>query len=391
MSSENCSILVQDHRNQGFKLYSHASHGPKYHSSQIHIETYQLVRNQFLLISLMCNQHHQWNELVCLKQNQVCIHCPSFLDEHFSSTKRGRKKRRGRVEGGGLQWRRTRRENDVWQSRNLPLHWDMIGFSLVQERQQNKIKMRVIENGALKTKMRQEEGDLLAGMWCWLLCCCVFLFLFRKATLGFDAVVVIRGLAAATGFGLWALLDVRLRHTPPGGEVEGYTPSPRENPVPLQSVPLQLFRHLACDHLNLNTKIQFKGKCYSLSWFQSLTCSVLVWNSLSSSSVRGRKLSSFSGYSCQPMAFSNLHKHRSCLLSWLRVSPTPFVWLPKVVQCPTCVLPPGSWTGVQCLSHWGSRTDRSHGRPPRCRLWALGYCFHPDIRAHSNYISLALL
>lgn len=42
-----------------------------------------------------------------------------------------------------------------------------------------------------------------------------------------------------------------------------------------------------------------------------LTCSVLVWNSLSSSSVRGRKLSSFSGYSCQPMAFSNLHIQHS--------------------------------------------------------------------------------
>lgn len=49
----------------------------------------------------MCHQHHQWNELVCLKQNQVCIHCPSFLDEHFSSTKRGRKRkgRRRRVCG----------------------------------------------------------------------------------------------------------------------------------------------------------------------------------------------------------------------------------------------------------------------------------------------------
>lgn len=41
------------------------------------------------------------------------------------------------------------------------------------------------------------------------------------------------------------------------------------------------------------------------------TCSVLVWNSLSSSSVRGRKLSSFSGYSCQPMAFSNLGRYNS--------------------------------------------------------------------------------
>lgn len=65
-----------------------------------HIETYQLVRNQFLLISLiMCHQHHQWNELVCLKQNQVCIHCPSCL-EHFSSTKRGSKRKVEEVKVG---------------------------------------------------------------------------------------------------------------------------------------------------------------------------------------------------------------------------------------------------------------------------------------------------
>lgn len=84
-------------------------------------------------------------------------------------------------------------------------------------------------------------------MLCWLLCC---FFLFRKATLGFDAVVVVRGLAAATGFGLGALLDVRLRHTPPGGEVEGHTPRPRESPVPLHAVPLQLVREhrqLVCE------------------------------------------------------------------------------------------------------------------------------------------------
>lgn len=87
--------------------------------------------------------------------------------------------------------------------------------------------------------MREEEGDCLLG-------CCVgcrvvvVFFLFRKATLGFDAVVVVRGLAAATGFGLGALLDVRLRHTPPGGEVEGHTPRPWESPIPLHAVPLQL-------------------------------------------------------------------------------------------------------------------------------------------------------
>lgn len=37
-----------------------------------------------------------------------------------------------------------------------------------------------------------------------------------------------------------------------------------------------------------------------------LSCSVFIWNSLSSSSVRGRKFSSFSGYSCHPIAFNNL-------------------------------------------------------------------------------------
>lgn len=38
------------------------------------------------------------------------------------------------------------------------------------------------------------------------------------------------------------------------------------------------------------------------------SCSVLVWNSLSSSSVSGRQLSSFSGYSCHPIAFNNLEE-----------------------------------------------------------------------------------
>lgn len=52
----------------------------------------------------------------------------------------------------------------------------MIGFSLVQERQQNKIKTRVIENGALKTKMREEEGGCLLG--CGVGCCVVVSFLF---------------------------------------------------------------------------------------------------------------------------------------------------------------------------------------------------------------------
>lgn len=88
--------------------------------------------------------------------------------------------------------------------------------------------------------MREEEGDCLLG--CGVGCCVVvfFFFLFHKATLGFDAVVVVRGLAAATGFGLGALLDVRLCHAPPGGEVQGDTPRPRQNPIPLHAVSLQL-------------------------------------------------------------------------------------------------------------------------------------------------------
>lgn len=160
--------------------------------------------------------------------------------------------------------------------------------------------------------MREEEGDCLLGCGVGCCCCCVCFFLFHKATLGFDAVVVIRGLAAATGFGLGALLDMRLRHTPPGGEVEGHTPRPRENPIPLHAVPLQLVtehRHLVCT-FSLTKRLD-------LIWHfvSGLTCSVLFWNSLSSSSVRGRKLSSFSGYSCQPMAFSNLHKDSHFLLS----------------------------------------------------------------------------
>lgn len=88
-----------------------------------------------------------------------------------------------------------------------------------------------------KNKDERGRGGFLAGMLCFYL-----FFLFHKATLGFDAVVVVGGLAAATGFRLGALLDVRLRHTPPGGEVEGHTPCPRESPVPLHAVPLQLLQ-----------------------------------------------------------------------------------------------------------------------------------------------------
>lgn len=72
-----------------------------------------------------------------------------------------------------------------------------------------------------------------------------FFVLFRKATLGSDAVVVVvRGLAAATGFRLGSLLDVRLGHTPPGGEVEGHSPSSGQSAVPLHAVPLQLHKNM---------------------------------------------------------------------------------------------------------------------------------------------------
>lgn len=142
LTAISCKTSLQNEPVQKYKFHIDWKHD----RSQIVILKHQHVGNQFLLISLiMCHQHHQWNELVCLKQNQVCIHCPSCL-EHFSSTKRGRRwkrwssRRRGGQRGQGLQWRRKRRENNVWQSRNLPLHWDMIGFSLVQEWPKTKSK-----------------------------------------------------------------------------------------------------------------------------------------------------------------------------------------------------------------------------------------------------------
>lgn len=89
--------------------------------------------------------------------------------------------------------------------------------------------------------MREEEEDFLLG--CLVLCdFFFFFFLFHKATLGFNAVLVVRGLAAATGFRLGALLDVRLHHTPPGGEVEGHSPSSGQSAIPLHAVPPQLHK-----------------------------------------------------------------------------------------------------------------------------------------------------
>ena len=74
------------------------------HSNQITWKTFQLFRNQFLLISLMCHQHHQWNELVCLKQN--CVHSLPFV---FSPTlqfhkAREKKKEEWREDGWVVGW-----------------------------------------------------------------------------------------------------------------------------------------------------------------------------------------------------------------------------------------------------------------------------------------------
>lgn len=97
--------------------------------------------------------------------------------------------------------------------------------------------------------MKEEEEDFLLGcvvlrdysFFCCFFCCFV---LFRKAALGSDAVVVVRGLAAATGFRLGSLLHVRLGHTPPGGEVEGHSPGSGQSAVPLHAVPLQLHKNI---------------------------------------------------------------------------------------------------------------------------------------------------
>lgn len=190
----------------------------------------------------MCHQHHQWNELVCLKQNQVCIHCPSCL-EHFSSTKRGRKRKKveevkeEEEEVGGSKRARTAVKEETQGKQRLaePESPPSLGYDwfFPCARMTKKQKQK---NSKWCSKNKDERGrGFLLG-------CFVGCFLFHKATLGFYAVVVVWGLAAATGFWLGAFLHVGLSHTPPGGEVEGDTPLPRESPVPLHAVPLQL-RH----------------------------------------------------------------------------------------------------------------------------------------------------
>lgn len=190
----------------------------------------------------MCHQHHQWNELVCLKQNQVCIHCPSCL-EHFSSTKRGRKRKKveevkeeeeeevGVKEGRDCSEGGNAGKTTSGRAGISPFTGIWLVFPLCKNDQKTKTKK---SKWCSKNKDERGRGFLLG--------CFVGCFLFHKATLGFDAVVVVWGLAAATGFWLGAFLHVGLSHTPPGGEVEGDTPLPRESPVPLHAVPLQL-RH----------------------------------------------------------------------------------------------------------------------------------------------------
>lgn len=186
---------------------------------------------------------------VSLFKAESSVHSLPFFSwwtlQFHKEEEKNRKKGRRVIRGGGLQWRRKRRENNVWRSRNLPLHWDMIGFSLVQEWPTKK-KIKTNSKWCSKTKDERGRGGFLAGMSCCLMW--FFFFLFRKATLGFDAVVVVRGLAAATGFRLGALLDVRLRHTPPGGEVEGHSPSSGQSAIPLHAVPLQLHKWRRLHH-----------------------------------------------------------------------------------------------------------------------------------------------
>lgn len=133
----------------------------------------------------MCHQHHQWNELVCLKQNQVCIHCPSFLDEHFSSTKRGRKRKGGRRRVCGCVWKigqkragtavkeETQGKTTSGRAGISPFTGIWLVFPLCKNNKNKKTKSKKkdLQNGALKTKMTEEKGNCLLG--CGVGCCCV--------------------------------------------------------------------------------------------------------------------------------------------------------------------------------------------------------------------------
>ena len=65
----------------------------------------------------------------------------------------------------------------------LPLHWDMIGFPLCKNDNNNNKKVKMVLLNKLTEDLKQ-EGVLV---------------LFGKATSGVDAVVVVGGLAADTG------------------------------------------------------------------------------------------------------------------------------------------------------------------------------------------------
>lgn len=71
-------------------------------------------------------------------------------------------------------------------------------------RMTTKKKIKTKGNSKWCSKNKDERGR--GGFACWDVVLAVvlllFFILFRKATLGFDAVVIVRGLAAATGFGL---------------------------------------------------------------------------------------------------------------------------------------------------------------------------------------------
>lgn len=269
----------------------------------------------------MCHQHHQWNELVCLKQNQVCIRCPSFLDEHLSSTKRGRDGKEGGwglLGVGACQRSGSAVKEEPQENAGIPSFTGIwLVFPLCKNKKKNKLKKRNQKKVKQWSKNKKRRGGsclLRCGVGCFvyvvIFIIIIIIVLFCKATLGFDAVVVVGGLAAATGVGFRAplLLLVRLRHTPPGGEVEGHAPRPRQNPVSLHAVALQLVKRRQKWGPERRVGGEKKGGGGGRRLKLLLTCSVLVWNSLSSSSVRGRKLSSFSGYSCHPMAFSNLQR-----------------------------------------------------------------------------------
>ena len=107
-----------------------------------------------------------------------------------------------------------------------------------------------------------------------------------------------------------------------------------------------------------------------------LSCSVFLWNSLSSSSVREMQFSLFSEFSCHPIAFSNLC---SASKEWERTSPSsstgrarPFWWQPSsgfpLIQ--VCCCPPNlsaSHTLCSLRSPLSGHPSESSGACPSCQ------------------------